>query len=118
MKGLFDEYYDELLQKVLNHPKVQEYMKETKEENPELTQYELESDALDNFFNEDYKIIFSIDEIYESIVENAREEMEWITSNRETFAKEIDFKLEDLVIEGLDEIRNELEEVLKRKHGK
>jgi hypothetical protein len=31
MNELFDEVYDELLEKILNNPKVQEYMKETKE---------------------------------------------------------------------------------------
>jgi hypothetical protein len=82
MNRLFDEFYNELLEKVLNHPKVQASMKESKEAFPELTQYEIESNAIEDFFSLDYEEIFSIDEIYEDIVESVKDEVEYITSGK------------------------------------
>jgi hypothetical protein len=118
VNGLFDEYFDELLVKVLNHPKVQASMKESKEAFPELTQYEIESNAIEDFFSLDYEEIFSIDEIYEDIVEDVKDEIDYITSGKKILADEINFKLEDYVRDKLECIRYELEEALKRKHGK
>jgi predicted metal-dependent hydrolase len=118
MDGLFDEVYDELLEKILNNPKVQGYMKETKEQFPEATQYEIESDALDNFFSASYEEIFSIEEIFNGIVEGVKDEIDYITSSKKMLADNIDFKLEDYVTDELEYIRNKLEEALKRKHGK
>lgn len=116
--GLFDEFYDELLGKVLNHPKVQEFMREYREEFPDASQYEVESEALDEFFSFDYEDIFSIDEIFETLVEDIREEIEEITGSSWMLARKIDFSLEDYVIDKLEIMRLELEEALKRKHGK
>jgi hypothetical protein len=93
-------------------------MKETKEQFPEATQYEIESDALDNFFSADYEEIFSIEEIFNGIVEGVKAEIDYITSSKKMLADNIDFKLEDYVTDELEYIRNKLEEALKRKHGK
>jgi hypothetical protein len=111
-----DEYYDKLLEKVLSHPEVQEYMRATREEVPELTTYELESDALDWFFDLDYDVIFSVNDVYWQVLGAFREKVEWLTSSRENFIREIDFKLEYFVIRELETIRERLEEALKRKH--
>jgi hypothetical protein len=98
---VYDSYYDELLEEVLKHPKIQECIKDLKE--TDLTQYELESNAIDDFFNnEDYEVIFEIDEIYKALVDEVREEIDWITSSKDEFARNIDFKLEDFVIRKLE----------------
>ena len=116
--GLFDEFYDDLLQKVLSHPEVQKHLQEMREECPDWGEFELESDALDHFFSLGYEEIFSIDEIFEKLKEDIREEIAEITSGRSILADKIDFNLEDYVIGKLEIMRDELENALKRKHGK
>jgi hypothetical protein len=109
-------YFDELLKEILSHPIVKNRIKEIKEEIPNISQYEAESQALDDFFGEDYEVIFSINEIYQSILENVKGKFEEITCSKQAFISSIDFNLEDFIIEKLGFIRDELEDALKRKH--
>jgi hypothetical protein len=109
-------YFDELLKEVLSHPIVKMRIKEIKEEVPSISQYEAESQALDDFFTEDYEVIFSINEIYQSILENVKEKFEEITCSKRAFISSINFDLEDFINEKLEFIRDELEDALKRKH--
>jgi hypothetical protein len=109
-------YFDELLKEILSHPIVKMRIKEIKEDVPSITQYEAESEALDDFFAEDYNIIFSIEDIYLSIIERLKRKFETITCSKEALIDSMDFKIEDYVIQCLETIRDELEEALKRKH--
>jgi hypothetical protein len=109
-------FFDELLNEVLEHPIVKGRIKEIEEETPNISQYEAESEALDDFFAEDYNIIFSIEDIYLSIIERLNKKFETITCSKEALIDSMDFKIEDYVIQCLETIRDELEEALKRKH--
>jgi hypothetical protein len=109
-------FFDELLNEVLEHPIVKGRIKEIKEEVPSISQYEAESEALDDFFAEDYNIIFSIEDIYLSIIERLKRKFETITCSKEALIDSMDFKIEDYVIQCLEMLRDELEEALKRKH--
>jgi hypothetical protein len=116
LKMLNKMYFDELLKEVLEHPIVKRRIEEIKEETPNISDYEAESEALDDFFGEDYEVIFSINEIYQLILETVKERFEVITCSKKAFILSIDFNLEDFIIEKLGLIRDELEEALKRKH--
>jgi hypothetical protein len=69
IKGIFDEYYDEFLMEVLNHPKVRKYIKETKEKLPKLTEHELENNAIDHFFKFEDFTIETLEEIRNKLKE-------------------------------------------------
>jgi hypothetical protein len=100
-----------LLEKVLNHPKVKEYMKEEKEFNPELTELDAQIDALRWFFTEDYDLIFSIDEIYKYIVEAVKSKVDYATCGKERFINTLreGFNLKEFVDEKLEELLDGLE---------
>jgi prefoldin subunit 5 len=104
-----------LLEKILNHPKVKEYMKEEKELNPELTELDAQIDALRWFFTESYDLIFSIDDIYKYVVEVVKSEVEHITDNKKRFINSLGegFDLKEFVDEMLEELLDDLEYLLK-----
>jgi hypothetical protein len=109
-------FFDELLSKVLSHPEVQEEIEDYKETFPNISDYKAESEALEDFFMDDYEVIFSIDEIYQLILESVKKKFEEITSSKQTFISLIDFNWENFIEEKLESIRDELEKALRRKH--
>jgi len=116
LKAEREKFYDELLQKILALPSVQEYkgLKIGGE-----TEYELEQSALADFFEGDPIDILAVEEIWKMVQEEVREQAEWITSDVKTFLQDYDdLKAEDIMIDKLEEISDELDKALKRRHGK
>jgi hypothetical protein len=109
-------FFNELLRKVLSHPAVQEEIEDYKETFPNISDYKAESEALEDFFMDDYEVIFSIDEIYQLILESVKKKFEEITSSKQTFISLVDFNWENFIEEKLESIRDELEKALRRKH--
>jgi len=123
LKAEREKFYDALLQKILVLPSVQEYIKDLKTGETKIsgveTEYDYEQSALDDFFTADPKEILAVEEIWQMVKEEVREEAEWITSDRKTFLdKYDDLKAEDIMIDKLEEISDELDRALKRRHGK
>jgi len=133
LKAEREKFYDELLQKILALPSVQEYkgkqkqllIEEWKEDTiPALkiggeTEYELEQSALADFFEGDLKDILAVEEIWNIVKEEIREEAEWRTSDAKTFWEDgLKFNAEDTMNKKLEEISDELDKALKRRHGK
>ena len=123
IKAEREKFYDALLQKILALPSVQEYIKDLRTEETKIsgveTEYDFEEAALEDFFTGDPKDILAVEEIWKSVQEAVREEAEWKTSDAKTFVEDgIDFKAEDTMNEKLEEISDELDKALKRRHGK
>ena len=123
LKAEREKFYDALLEKILALPSVQEYIKDLRTEETKIsgveTEYDFEEAALEDFFTGDPKTILAVEEIWKSVQEAVREEAEWKTSDAKTFVEDgIDFKAEDTMNEKLEEISDELDKALKRRHGK
>ena len=123
MKAEREKFYDALLQKILALPSVQEYIQDLKTGETKIsgveTEYDYEENALDDFFTSDPKDILAVEEIWKAVQEAVREEAEWKTCDAKTFVEDgLDFKAEDTMIEKLEEISDELDHALKRRHGK
>lgn len=124
MRAEREKFYDALLQKILALPSVQGYIKdleigETKISGVE-TEYDYEQSALEDFFDgRDMKNLLAVEEIWKAVQEAIREEAEWKTSDAKTFIEDgLDFNAEDTMNEKLEEISDELDHALKRKHKK
>jgi len=120
-------FYDNLLVKVLSLPAVKEDIETMKEETDSKTgkpfyegwtEYDYEQSALDTFLDEPRDAL-QVEEIWSMVQEAVIEEAEWVTSDAKTFLKDgLDFVAEETMGEKLEEIREGLEDALKRKHGK
>jgi hypothetical protein len=122
MKAEREKFYDALLAKILALPSVQEYIKDLKTGETEIsgveTEYDYEQSALEDFFEGDIKDILAVEEIWQMVKEAVREEAEWITSDAKTFREGIGFSAEDTMNDKLEGISDELDHALKRRHGK
>ena len=123
IKAEKQKFYDDLLAKILALPKLQEDIAEMRKDTEwnkqwRKTEYDFEEEVLDNFMgtNED---ALTVPEIWDMVKEEIREEADYVTSDSKTFLKEgLDFNAENKMNEKLEEIDRELNETLKRKHGK
>jgi len=128
MKAERQKFYDTLLQKILALPLVQEYISDMKKETDSktgkpfyegYTEYDYEQSAIEGFFEGDAKDMLAVEEIWNMVKEEIREQAEWITSDAKTFLHDYDdLKAEDIMNDKLAEIQSELEDALKRRHGK
>lgn len=125
MKAEREKFYDALLLKILALPSVQEYIKDLETEETKIsgveTQYDYEQSALEDFFegSTSTRDILAVEEIWKMVQEAIREEAEWKTSDAKTFIEGgLDFNAEDTMNEKLEEISDELDKALKRRHGK
>ena len=119
LKAEREKFYDALLQKILALPQVKEDREEYKLQYKELSEYELDQNVLDNFFEGDSKDILAVEEIWNMIKEEIREEAEWRTSDAKTFLHDYDdLNAEDIMNDKLGEIQTKLEDALKLMHSK
>ena len=116
-KKLLNKYYEMLLEKILSNPRMNEYMKITREMYPDLSQMQIELDTVDAFFNSSYELIFSINEIYEEVKEHMLKRVEEIISDKTDIDRKIGMTLEDIAYEKLIEIKSKMEAVIREKYG-
>lgn len=123
IKAERQQFIDVLLTKILALPKVQEYIKDFRTGETEIsgveTEYDYEQSALEDFFQSDPGEILAVPEIWEEVREHLKEEFEddlsdlkWFLSDGLYFdaKKEFDKKIEEL--------QSEFEDALKRKHNR
>jgi len=121
LKDEREKFYDQLLPKILALPSVQECIKDLETGETEIsgveTQYDYEASALEDFYTGDPKDVLAVEEIWKMVQEAIRDEVDWKTCDAKTFVEEgINFNAEDTMNEKLEEISDELDEALKRKH--
>lgn len=118
------KFYDALLQKILDSPKVRENIEENKEDtewNKEhgWTDYNFEQNAIENFFEGDEEAIFRVEEIWNEVKEAVKGKVEdALFSPKDLIARIIHRKIDDIVNDTLDEIAEELRDALERKWKK
>jgi len=123
LKAERQKLYNELLEKILALPKVQEYISELRKdeecEKDGWGDFEYEENALENFFEGDLEDILNVKEIWEAVKEAVRNEAEWRTSDPKTFTQDLGkINAEMIMLDELEEIDRELYQALKRRHGK
>ena len=124
MKAEREKFYDALLQKILALPTVQEYIGELRKDEEWNKRYrwgefEFEENALEDFLESEPKDILQVVEIWNMVQEDIREKAQWITADTETFLRDgLDFNAEDTMTDKLEEINDELDHALKRRHKK
>lgn len=116
-------FIDELLTKILALPKVQEYMKDLKEGETVISgvesEYDFEQSALEDFFESEPDEVLAVLEIWEEVREDLKSEFEDNLSDLKWFLRDgIYFKAETALNSKLNSLQDELEDALKRKHGK
>jgi len=121
LKG--EKLYNELLEKILALPKVQACISELrKDEECKIDgwgEFEFQENALENFFEGDLQEVLNVKEIWEVVKEAVRVEAEWRTSDPKTFIKDLGkINAEGIMLSKLEEISDELDKALKRRHGK
>jgi hypothetical protein len=112
-----DKYYDEILQQILNSDYVKQRIEELREDDPDRSEYEIVSEALDDFFNDDYDVIFSVDSVFEYVIDWTKDTISQILSTKTEFIENIDFSLEDYVMKILDVLHTHLDHLLRKKYG-
>jgi len=119
LKAERQKFYDALLEKILSLPKVQEDLVQLrKDEEQDWGEFEFEDQALENFFEGELEHILGVNEIWEAVKEAVRDEAEWRTSDPKTFIQDLGkINAEEIMLRKLEEISNELDKALKRKHG-
>ncbi len=115
-------FYNDLLKKVLALPQVQAEIEDMRkdDEAKERTDFDYQEEALENFLLEgDNKDILAVPEIWKLVQETIRETTRDLTYNAKTFLEEISsLDAEEIYHKTLDDIREQLDQALKRKHGK
>lgn len=115
-------FYDTLLTKILALPKVQETIAELRKdyEGEGQTEFEIEVEAICDFIDEgDDKDILAVPEIWRLVQETVRDTIRDFTYNPETFLAELSsLDPEDIFRKKLEEIHEELDHALERKHGR
>lgn len=119
------QFYDELLIKILALPNVQDEIEELRKDDEWNKQYgwgefQFAENALENFViqgkDED---VLAVSEIWNMVREEIRGAVIWVTFDAKTFINEqSSLDAEDICYKKLEEINEELYNALRRKHGK
>ena len=118
-KELEKAFLETILDKIMTVKK--DEIEEDRREYPDEDEYALLSDTLENFFEaQDYKEIFEqVPEIWLWLRERLKDTLEDIATSKETFLNEVGcFDLDEFASDKLDDLRHDLEKILKAKYKK
>jgi len=107
--------FDRLLDDFLKHPEVVKYINTLFKDNPEMSEYDLVIDAIDYFFEGEYSVLFQFHEIFKTVTEHIKEQIDIITSSIENLIDSMRTKLEDIIMEALKEVKNGLKDAAERR---
>lgn len=114
------KFYDTLLVKILGFPDVQETIRESMRDtewNKEhgWTDYNFETNAIENFMEGDDQEIFRVEEIWNKVKEAVRGKVEDITHDPKELTQHGYLRIDSIVNDTLEEIAEELQNALDRK---
>jgi hypothetical protein len=111
------EDYNKILNEFLNLQEVKEYMNENRENYPDITEYDLITDAIDYFFTDEIETALKINEVFEIAAGYIRDEADRITMDYEHLIEYLDTSIEDMVNAALELVKWKLEDIVKEKYG-